>query len=272
MSDSPIFDELARALRPAPSPVPRAASTAVQVLEQGGILRAGEVVELATAAGLDLAAAATLLIKESGGGRNLWGHDAVNTGGLYVKGSEVTKAAYLAYKAQRTRLGAQGVGPCQLTWPGYQDQADQLGGCWDWRCNVTIGFRALAGGIKARGLREGFRRYNGSGPAAERYAGDAMAKYGAWKSRLAGTGGIDPSSAGTLREGDTGPAVVKLQSFLNTTFPSYSKIDIEPQRYGPQTVSVVKEFQRRSGVSGPDADGTVVGPRTLAALARYGYR
>ena len=44
----------------------------VSVLTQGGILRAAEIVPIARAAGLDLAAAATVLIKESSGGRNVW--------------------------------------------------------------------------------------------------------------------------------------------------------------------------------------------------------
>jgi len=85
------------------------------VLGRGAILRAAEVVDLAAAAGLDLAAAATLLAIESHGGRNAWGSDGMSTGGIYVKGSEVTQAAYLRYKAARSRLGAQGVGPTQLT-------------------------------------------------------------------------------------------------------------------------------------------------------------
>ncbi len=75
-----------------------------------------------------------------------------------------------------------------------------------------------------------------------------------------------------LREGDTGPAVAALQRWLNAVFPSYSRIDLEPQRYGPATVAVVREFQRRAGVTGADADGTLVGPRTWAALAAHGYR
>lgn len=155
-----------------------------------GILRAVEVVELAAAARLDVAAAATLLEKESYGGRNVWGSDGVPTGGTYVKGAEVTREAYAAYRARRVELGAQGVGPCQLTWPGYQDQADALGGCWDWRHNVTVGFGTLAGLIRSHGLRDGFRRYNGSGPAAERYADDAVAKVAKWRDRL---GAVRPS-------------------------------------------------------------------------------
>src|SRR5690606_10639159 len=106
---------------------------AAEVLSGHMIVRAGEVVELAAAAGLDLAAAAVLLEKESGGGHNVWGHDPVPDGGFYRKGSPVTRAAYLAWKPHRARLGSQGVGPCQLTWPPFQDRADERGGCWDWR-------------------------------------------------------------------------------------------------------------------------------------------
>jgi hypothetical protein len=158
----------------------------VDILTANGVIRASEVVELAGAAGLDLAAAATLLAKESGGGLNLWGSDGVSTGGLYVKGSQVTQGAYMAYKAQRARLGCQGVGPTQLTWSGYQDRADSLGGCWDWRSNIKVGFGILAAAISANGLRDGFRSFNGSGPAAETYANDAMGRYAAWKARLSG--------------------------------------------------------------------------------------
>jgi hypothetical protein len=155
---------------------------AVDVFAAGGILRAGEVVELATAAKLDLAAAAVLLMKESGGGRNVWGSDGVPTGGTYVKGAVVTRDSYLAYKARRRELGSQGVGPCQLTWSGYQDQADELGGCWDWRCNVRVGFTTLAQLQRQHGVRDGFRRYNGSGPLAEKYADDAMTRLARWTS------------------------------------------------------------------------------------------
>lgn len=178
---TPIYHETVNALGSGDRP-----GDVVSVLADGGILRPAEVVELAQETGLDLAAAATLLAKESGGGRNVWGHDPVNTGGLYTKGAEVTKAAYQAYKFHRSQLGAQGVGPCQLTYPAYQDQADAIGGCWDWRCNVRVGFAILAEGIKTRGLREGFRAYNGSGAIAERYANDAMARYVTWRTRLAG--------------------------------------------------------------------------------------
>ena len=51
--------------------------SAVRVLDEGGVLHAANVVAIAAAAGLELVAAATLLVKESSGGHNVWGHDAV---------------------------------------------------------------------------------------------------------------------------------------------------------------------------------------------------
>jgi hypothetical protein len=164
--------------------------TAAEVLAKHETKRAAEVVELAAAAGLELAAAATLLEKESSGGDNVFGHDPVETGGNYEKGGKVTKEAYLKYKAHRDQFGAQGVGPTQLTFPPFQDRADARGGCFDFRVNCSVGFKILADLIKANGVHDGFRIYNG-GPkpsdAAESYANDAVKKLAVWRSRLAGT-------------------------------------------------------------------------------------
>jgi hypothetical protein len=242
--------------------------TAADVLTRFGIQRAAEVAELAAKAGLALAAAATMLEKESGGGHNVYGHDNVETGGNYQKGGPVTEENYRKYKANRDRFGSQGVGPTQLTFSGFQDTADARGGTYDWRVNIAVGFEILAQGIKTGGFHEGFRAYNGS----NEYADDAMLKLAVWRSRLGGGGGNGgPRQHAPLREGDTGPAVAALQKFLNATFPAYSHIDLGPQRYGPQTVAVVAEFQRRAGVTGPDADGRIVGPRTWAALDSFGF-
>jgi hypothetical protein len=162
-----------------------------------GILRATEVVAIAAETRLALPAAATLLEKESGGGRNVWGSDPVPTAGAYVKGGEVTRDNYRAYRAALAAgtAGTQGVGPCQLTWRGYQDAADQLGGCWQWQHNVRVGFTTLRQLQAVSGVRDGFRRYNGSGPMAERYADDAMAKLQRWTDRLG-----EPAPAPAPRE------------------------------------------------------------------------
>jgi len=160
--------------------------TAAEVLTKHGTQRAAEVIELAAAAGLELAAAATLLEKESSGGHNVWGHDPVDTGGFYQKGAPVKKEAYLKYREHRQKLGAQGVGPTQLTFPAFQDQADARGGTFDFRVNCAVGFEILAGHIKRNGVHDGFRAYNGSGPDAEAYADDAVEKLAVWQSRLRG--------------------------------------------------------------------------------------
>ena len=76
----------------------------IDVLCRGGILRAAEVVDLAAAAGLDLAAAATLLAIESHGGRNAWGSDGVSTAGIYVKDSDFTHQSNTANGIARIAL------------------------------------------------------------------------------------------------------------------------------------------------------------------------
>jgi peptidoglycan hydrolase-like protein with peptidoglycan-binding domain len=42
--------------------------------------------------------------------------------------------------------------------------------------------------------------------------------------------------------------------------------------YGDQTVAVVEAAQAQRGVTGPDANGQTIGPRTKAAFAAFGLR
>ena len=121
----------------------------------------------AKVARLGLPLACALLMQESAGGHNEFGHDPTIAAGW----GTVTKAKYLAYRHLRDETGeCQGVGPCQLTAKGYQDEADRLGGCWIPRHNMAVGFHALAGLVRAQGLDVGVERYNGSGPAAVAYS------------------------------------------------------------------------------------------------------
>jgi hypothetical protein len=246
------------------------------VLGKHGIQRPKDVVELAARAGLELAAAATLLEKESSGGHNVYGHDDVRTGGFYEKGGPVTRANYAKYKAHRHEFGAQGVGPTQLTFPPFQDRADARGGADDWRINALVGFEILAGLVSANGSRGGFRRYNGSGDAAEAYADDAMKKLEVWRSRLGKreqerpTGGRKPGGAHRdtapagnpiLRRGSTGSSVSQLQRCLNRVQHSRLAVDGD---FGPKTTSGVMSFQDRAG--GLVVDGEY-GPKTATKLA-----
>lgn len=248
-----------------------------------GIVRAPEVVELAASASLDIACAATMLEKESRGGYNIWGHDPVPTANAYLPGTEVTRQAYASYAAALAegRAGPQGVGPTQLTYPPLQRAADSIGGCWDWRCNVLTGFRHLAELHRRYGVRDGFRRYNGSGPAAEKYADDAMAKLARWRNRIGAVPASPaprpapaaaPAAPTSLRLGDRGPGVEKLQRFCRDVFTAYASDLVVDGVFGPKTQEVIREFQRRAKVQGSPLDGSIVGPATVAAMARYGYR
>lgn len=160
---------------------------AVHTLTSWGILRPSDTIATAVEANIPLDLACAMLEQESGGGRNVFGSDGVATGGAYVKGSEVTRESYLKYRAIRAQYGAQGVGPMQLTYPPLQDQADAAGGCWDPRVNMLVGFQHLASLIRANGLTEGVRKYNGSGPAAENYKIQVLAKKAKWNTRIGNT-------------------------------------------------------------------------------------
>jgi hypothetical protein len=65
--------------------------------------------------------------------------------------------------------------------------------------------------------------------------------------------------------------VRKLQQWLNR-YPWRPQLPLLPLtgNYGDQTVDVVRRAQAQVGVTGPDADGTTVGPRTSSAFAARG--
>lgn len=135
-------------------------------------------------------ATAIAILWQESGGKNVWGHDpTIFIGGFDRKNNRywtiprwkgyVNEAGYREYKRQRRADGSggrQGVGPLQLTWHTTQDAADRKGGCWKPRINIRTGFEILDAQVKAHGLRDGLRRYNGSGPNAERYAQEVLAK------------------------------------------------------------------------------------------------
>lgn len=116
------------------------------------------VLEAATVAGLPYFVACAVVMKETGGGRNVYGHDRDAAGvprpmcrptGVLL---DVTPENYAVYVGERDafkddpRVGrrAQGVGPVQLTFWAFQDRADQAGGCHVPYWNLLTGFRILA--------------------------------------------------------------------------------------------------------------------------------
>jgi hypothetical protein len=137
---------------------------------------------------LDLTFACTLLEKESGGGDNVWGHDK-HQGKIIFHGEAgrvpVTEQNYREYRKHLAAGGLrQGCGPTQLTWSGFQDDADARGGCWKPEVNLLVGFEILAGHIRRLGVEKGFARYNGDGPAADAYGRDAVQKVPRWQALM----------------------------------------------------------------------------------------
>lgn len=151
-------------------------------LKQYGIVYPVSTVWAARKANIPLAYACAMLQNESLGGLNVFGHDPVRS----IVGGKVTKSRYLYYlKRRKQGLGCQGVGPTQLTWYGYQDEADKNGGCWRASINMYTGFTILDGLIRQHGLHDGAALYNGVGPAANAYGDLFVARVNAWQKRFA---------------------------------------------------------------------------------------
>jgi hypothetical protein len=141
-----------------------------------------KVVQEARRSGIPISLGAALVEQESNF-RNVFGHDPVKTG--QIKGGPVTRARYLRYKAMRKAgRGMQGVGLTQLTFFAFQDRADKLGGAWKPANQLRVGFQLLRDLIEQHGQAEGIARYNGTGPAAERYSREVRAKQNRWHDRL----------------------------------------------------------------------------------------
>ncbi len=129
--------------------------------------------QAARGAKLPVPLACSILTQETGGGVNEYGHDPT----IFVGAGAVTKGNYHSYLALRNQTGkCQGVGPVQLTYAGYQDAADRAGGCWKPLVNMTVGFGVLVDHIRRDGLKSGVAAYNGTGPAAQRYADEVLAR------------------------------------------------------------------------------------------------
>jgi peptidoglycan hydrolase-like protein with peptidoglycan-binding domain len=79
-------------------------------------------------------------------------------------------------------------------------------------------------------------------------------------------------SGGTYcQKGDRGDRVWILQRHMTLFYPGYNNY-VPNGYYGVGTTAGVKEFQARVGITGPDADGEIVGPATMRALIQRGFR
>jgi len=203
---------------------------------------------------------------------NVFGHDPVRNpiksphGGLLA----VTEERYREYLRHRNRgEGAQGVGPMQLTLPAFQDRADELGGCWKVGPNIKVGVGEIARLTKAYGMRNGMRRYNGSGSRAEKYADDIVKAELRWRGWLKGlassAGGGAPKPH--VPSGPHAPRVYKVtatpmsgtdvkafQELLNMRMERWD-IDLRIEQdgvYGTRTKDMARRVARGLGIE-PEA-------------------
>jgi hypothetical protein len=156
-----------------------------------GIVNPQWTVEAEHNTGLELAIACAFLEQESGGGRNVFGHDRDGQGRYIFPAKDgdvaVTEELYTEYKRRRGpkgKGGMQGVGPMQLTFYSFQDRADELGGCWQPRANMQAGFEHAADLIRRNGMNLGIKTYNGSGPQADRYLAQMLPRIEKWRAKL----------------------------------------------------------------------------------------
>lgn len=272
-------------------------TTLQTIMRANGIVADPDLVLAAcTKSGLAPSIMCAKLMRESGGGRNVFGSDRVAypTSGAYTKSTKtVTRAAVQAYLKWRGagpaagRGGRQnGVGPSQLTWWTLQDEAERRGGLHLPGPNLDVGaaeFKRLLD--KADGdLRAAAGEYNGGirwreyGAAVE-YAEWMVTQSARWQTLLNGSGSTLPATAPgsdlpTLRAGERSENVRRLQAWARTyPWPPAAKIPLVPATgyYGAQTIELVAAIQRYREVTGTDADGTIVGPRTNRSLAVLGY-
>ena len=228
---------------------------------------------------LPIALACAILEKETGF-RNVFGHDGVRNpvksppGGLLA----VTQDNYRQYLHHRRQgLGNQGVGPMQLTSAFLQDRADQLGGCWQPGPNIRVGLEFLAGNIRRMGLRPGVVAYNGSGPAAQRYGDDVLARARLWDKRLRAARPPRPQPTpdpDRKHEPSPGPPpapgkprtfrlaspamrgrdIAAFQRLLNERFAAWNidkRIDVDGE-YGPITRRAARQAVYALGMSGTE--------------------
>lgn len=110
------------------------------------------------------------LQEQESGGRNIFGADV---GGLFAH-EPVTKARVLQLVDHVNAGGiSNGVGPMQLTFIGFIEEANRDGGAWKPAVNIATGLGIIAGHVKQRGVRDGLATYNAGNPhlsAGQTYA------------------------------------------------------------------------------------------------------
>lgn len=146
-------------------------------LKRKGVKQPYVVIDEAKKADIRVATALALLENETGiPQRNVFGCD--HGEGRAFCHEHVTKERVQKLLASGL---ANGIGWPQLTYRPYVLEAEKLGGAHKPRFQMRVAFRVLRGNYdRTNSLREMYRLYNGSGPAAEAYALLALQRREKW--------------------------------------------------------------------------------------------
>lgn len=107
-------------------------------------------------------------------GRNIFGADH----GAPFRHQPVTKPRVLQL-VRHVRAGgvSNGVGPMQLTFLPFIEEANRDGGAWKPAVNIATGLGIIAGHVRQHGVRNGLATYNAGSPqsaAGQQYAREVM--------------------------------------------------------------------------------------------------
>lgn len=254
----------------------------VDILTKNGMSNADALVEACARVGLPVYIGAAFAQHESNG-QNIYGHDA---GGAMCGAGQVTEGNYRQFLTLvRGGHRSNGVGPMQITYPGYfKPNTPEVANLWQPLYNFIFGLKIiksyLGGNYSPSNLNAAGQKYNsGQANGAPQYgvitvqlAQKWLALVGPEVAPVPPVAQSPTSSLPTLQVGSAGLVVGKLQAFLVRVFPAYARpIRVSggvDRVFGAGTRTVVEEFQRRSGLV---ADG-VVGPLTWAALQKDGFK
>lgn len=171
-------------------------ATPAEILTTSGLANADLIVQAASATGVPLAILAAMVQKESGG-QNIYGRDGKDTAspGVYANDYplQVTKENFTEFRAAvLAGQKSNGVGPSQITYPGYWKQYPDYP-FWDVLANLKFGATLLMdlldGDYSDASISSAGAHYNGGtnpGSKALAYGADLLAQTKIWRARLAG--------------------------------------------------------------------------------------
>lgn len=257
-------------------------------LSKHGLANADALVRAASKTGLPLHIAAAFAQQESNG-LNVYGHDVGGVFSVKGKNIEVTAENYAIFYDQvvNRKRRSNGVGPMQITYPGYFPLAKKQGfKLWDPYDNFVFGFNIIQTSLKNNysddSLNRAAQQYNSGSPSgAPSYGSSVVARSKTWKKILAnvpvtspalGISGVYPLPVGEYFGVDDGTPkshsgvrgkdsdiVKKIQREVGT--------DVDGS-FGPKTKARVKTYQSQHNL---EVDGKV-GPLTWSQMTKTGIR